>query len=347
MTRRKYIPVNPKAVSSKCSKAYVNVYASSQEEPDAIVCCDGSHPSTSWLTGTYAGALCVPPPKFLPFARRLTKFPDSWLLPLIPILLRVVTVQFRRLFASNGNNIHSCAGVAGAKDAHEPHHHSHWVTFRRLLSYVVIMNFRGWALYILFNMIQDSIASRFSSSWTAGEVGAHDGGTTMDNMEHCWYRELLHSSKQDDPTCYGRRFDFSDHVVLFFGHVLPVVLFEVLFCFLLPFWPSSSVPKVDKKDDQISSASSAREHKLHLPTGVVPIFLLVSFVYLNILVFMAVHRTAAYFHTSTEIVCGYAISLLVQIPLGILLWGTKCLGKWARARALLGLPSYEDMRDDW
>ena len=228
MTRRKYIPVNPKAVSSKCSKAYVNVYASSQEEPDAIVCCDGSHPSTSWLTGTYAGALCVPPPKFLPFARRLTKFPDSWLLPLIPILLRVVTVQFRRLFASNGNNIHSCAGVAGAKDAHEPHHHSHWVTLRRLLSYVVIMNFRGWALYILFNMIQDSIASRFSSSSPVGEVGAHDGGTTMDNMEHCWYRELLHSSKQDDPTCYGRRFDFSDHVVLFFGHVLPVVLFEVL-----------------------------------------------------------------------------------------------------------------------
>ena len=347
--QRKYIPVNPKAVSSKCSKAYVNVYASSQDEPDAIVCCDGSHPSTSWLTGTYAGALCVPPPKCLPFARRLTKFPDSWLLPLIPILLRVVAVQFRRLFVSNGNNIHSNAGVAGAKDAHEPHHHSHWVTLRRLLSYVVIMNFRGWALYILFNMIQDSIASRFSSSSTAGEVGAHDGGTTMDDMEHCWYRKLLHSSKQTDPTCYGRRFDFSDHVVLFFGHVLPVVLFEVLFCFLLPFWPSSST-KVDKRDGQISTASSSvresREHKLHLPTGVVPIFLLVSFVYLNILVFMAVHRTAAYFHTSTEIICGYAISLLVQIPLGILLWGTKCLGKWAKARALVGLPSYEDMRDD-
>lgn len=339
MTRRKYIPVNPKAVSSKCSKAYVNVYASSKDEPDAIVCCDGSHPSTSWLTGTYAGALCVPPPKFLPFARRLTKFPDSWLLPLIPILLRVVTVQFRRLFASNGNNnIHPNAGVAVAKDALEPHHHSHWVTLRRLLSYVVVMNFRGWALYILFNMIQDSIASRFSSS-SVEEVEADDGGTTM---EQCWYRELLYSSKKDDPTCYGRRFDFSDHVVLFFGHVLPVVLFEVLFCFLLPFWPSSS-PKVDKKDGQIGTSSSAREHMLHLPTGFVPIFLLVSFVYLNILVFMAVHRTAKYFHTSTEIVCGYAISLLVQIPLGILLWGTK----WDRARTLVGLPSYhERMRDD-
>ena len=342
---RKYIPVNPKAVSSNCSKAYVNVYASSRNEPDAIVCCDGSHPSTSWLTGTYAGALCVPPPKFLPFARRLTKFPDSWLLPLIPILLRLVTVQFRRLFASNStcSPNHPNTGVPVAKDACEPHHHSHWVTLRRLLSYVVVMNFRGWALYILFNMFQDTIASRFfSSSSTAEEVGVHDGGTTMDNMEHCWYRELLHSSKQDDPACYGRRFDFSDHVVLFFGHVLPVVLFEVLFCFLLPFWPSS--PTADKKGGQIGTASSTRQHTLHLPTGVVPIFLLVSFVYLNILVFMAVHRTAAYFHTSTEIVCGYAISLLVQIPLGILLWGTK----WDRARTLVGLPSYQERigRDD-
>ena len=339
---RKYIPVNPKAVSSKCSKAYVNVYAASQNEADAIICCDGSHPPTSWLTGTYAGALCVPPPKFLPFARRLTKFPDSWLLPLIPILLRAVTVQFRRMFASSNKSNHPNAGITAAGDAHEPHHHSHWVTLRRLLSYFVVFNFRGWALYILFNMVQDSIASRFSS----GEAS----GLHVDGMEQCWYRDLLHSSKRDDPTCYGRRFDFSDHVVLFFGHVLPVVLFEVLFCFLLPFWPSPS--KVDEKDGQVGAAtttaatgSSTRHHKLHMPTGIIPIFLLVSFVYLNILVFLAVHRTAAYFHTSAEIALGYLISLLVQIPLGILLWGTRCLGRWSTLRYIIGLPSYNE-RDD-
>ena len=328
--------MDPKAVSFECSKAYVNVYASSRDELDAVICCDGSHPPASWLTGTYAGALCVPPPRFLPFARRLTKFPDSWLLPLIPILLRVVTVQFRRVFTSA-----TAGGVA--KDA--PHHLSHWVTLRRLFSYIVVMNFRGWALYILFNMVQDSIAARFSSS--EGMGGMTDSAT----MEECWYHNLLHSSKQDDPTCYGRRFDFSDHVVLFFGHVLPVVLFEVLFCFLLPFWPLS---KADKNDGgrRLNSSESApatskspstiHRHRLHLPTGAIPVLLLASFMYLNFLVFLAVHRTAAYFHTSTEIAVGYAISLLVQIPLGVLLWGTQCLGHWDRARALVGLPPYEE-----
>jgi hypothetical protein len=60
-----------------------------------------------------------------------------------------------------------------------------------------------------------------------------------------------------------------------------------------------------------------------------------------------VHRTAAYFHTSTEIAVGYFISLLVQMPLGIILWGTQCLGRWDRARALVGLPSYVDsIRND-
>jgi len=275
----------------------------------------------------------------------LTKFPDSWLLPLIPILLRAVTVQFRRLFASSNSSLRRGRDTAaGVTKDESPHHHNHWVTLRRLLSYIVLMNFRGWALYILFNMVQDSIDARFSGG---GKGGVGVGGTVKDSMEQCWYRNLLHPNKQDDATCYGRRFDFSDHVVLFFGHVLPVVVFEVLFCFLLPFWPST---KVEKNNDQVGTAATTKvgHHKLHLPTGVIPIFLLVSFGYLNILVFMAVHRTAAYFHTSTEIVVGYAISLLVQIPLGILLWGTQCLGKWDICRALVGLPSYQEgvRRDD-
>lgn len=284
-------------------------------------------------------------PKFLPFARRLTKFPDSWLLPLIPILLRIVTVQFRRL----------CSTTSVA-DSSEPHHHSMWVTFRRFVSFIVVMNFRGWALYILFNMIQDTIASKFSAA-TMDEATAVDDPSGMDE---CWYQHLLHSRQQSEHTCYGRRFDFSDHVVLFFGHVLPVVLFEVLFCFLLPFWPTagskSAVQPSNRSSDTGSShrttgstAESTRSTLFvnHLPTGIIPIFLLLSFIYLNILVFMAVHRTAAYFHTSTEIAVGYLISLLVQIPLGIILWGTQCLGHWDRARALVGLPSYIDsIRED-
>jgi len=246
-----------------------------------------------------------------------------------------------------------------------------WITARRFISYIVLMNFRGWALYILFNMLQDTIASKFSATGGGGDSVAMDENyRTNDHpsgMDTCWYEDLLHPSKQQENTdgCYGRRFDFSDHVVLFFGHVLPVILFEALFCFLMPFWPTSSRKSATGSTTELnrsrdagspshtsSSTGTSRASTLstvmnHVPTGAIPLFLLLSFVYLNILVFVAVHRTAAYFHTSTEIAVGYLISLLVQIPLGIILWGTQCLGHWDRARALVGLPSYVDsIRDD-
>ena len=284
----------------------------------------------------------------LPFARRLTKFPDSWLLPLIPILLRLVTVQFR-ILCNNNSSVES--------------HHRMLVTIRRFMSYILLMNFRGWALYILFNMLQDSIAAKFAAT-----IGVRDNVAinASSGMGVCWYEHLLHPGRQQqtgEHSCYGRRFDFSDHVVLFFGHVLPVTLFEVLFCFLLPFWPTgtkngATMNTTHESTDarwqshatssfSSSNASTISTFVNHLPTGITPAFLLLSFVYLNILVFMAVHRTAAYFHTSSEIAVGYLISLLVQIPLGILLWGTQCLGRWDRARALVGLPSYIDsLRED-
>ena len=91
---RKYIPLNAESVRPECSKAYASVYAASEDNDDALICCKWTVDySWSWLTGTYAEALCASTLP-LPFARRLTKWPDAWLLPLVPILLRLIAFPF-------------------------------------------------------------------------------------------------------------------------------------------------------------------------------------------------------------------------------------------------------------
>jgi hypothetical protein len=55
-------------------------------------------------------------------------------------------------------------------------------------------------------------------------------------------------------------------------------------------------------------------------------------VYLNIITLLAVHSTAAYFHSLGEVVVGYTISLIVQITVGKILWADG----WKRMRQLVG-----------
>ena len=206
------------------------------------------------------------------------------------------------------------------------------------------MNFRGWALYILFNMVQDSIAARFSSS---EGMGGYD--------EQCHYGRIvgiaicsIRASRMILPVTDA---DSTFRITSFCSLVTSCPLFclRCYFAFCCRSGPCQRLIKTDggrrlNSSDSApatsKSPSTIHRHRLHLPTGAIPVLLLASFMYLNFLVFLAVHRTAAYFHTSTEIAVGYAISLLVQIPLGVLLWGTQCLGHWDRARALVGLPPY-------
>jgi hypothetical protein len=134
--------------------------------------------------------------------------------------------------------------------------------------------------------------------------------------------------------CYGQDFDFSDHVVLFFGQILPVTLFEVLFCFLVPLWGSSSSntsnsPLGRSSSSSLSNSTNTKKRKgssiglmQFIPQSIrYVLFLLLigGFLYLNFITFIAVYHTAAYFHTATEVIVGYIVSLCIQLPLGYIL----------------------------
>lgn len=311
---RKYIPLNAESVRPECSKAYASVYAASEDNDDALICCKWTVDySWSWLTGTYAEALCASTLP-LPFARRLTKWPDAWLLPLVPILLRLIAFQTKRM-----------KGLISERNFEDLQNYT-LSSIRRVLFYILIMNFRGWTLFILFNRAQDAIVTHAS-------------------LDTCWYRRYLPPNKQSDDMCYGRRFDFSDHVVLFFGHMLPVILFEALTCVVIPFWPRFDKSLINMECNQAKRGNFLWIRRL--PSIFITSAFSISFFYLNLLIFLAATRTAAYFHTASEIAVGYLISLLVQIPLGILLWGTSYLGRWDQVRGLLGLPSFDLFtRDD-
>lgn len=57
---RKYIPVNAKTLQGDCTTAFVDVFASSMDEPDAFVCCGNSH-GTFYPPTTNTSLLCTPP----------------------------------------------------------------------------------------------------------------------------------------------------------------------------------------------------------------------------------------------------------------------------------------------
>uniref|UniRef100_A0A7S4N216 Uncharacterized protein n=1 Tax=Odontella aurita TaxID=265563 RepID=A0A7S4N216_9STRA len=319
---RKYIPANPAALSSPCQKAYVNVHASSQDEPGAIICCDGTHHEWSWLIGSYEGGLCVPKPKWLPFAGRLTRFPDCWLLPLIPIFLRLVATSLpgvRKQRQAQGNE----GGISSP-------------TLRRLIMYILVMNFRGWVLYLFFNEVEDFVVGKLHLDWGLGTEVGYDA-TVLE--ESCWFKKML-KPRMQDKECYGRVFDFSDHIVLFFGHILSVCLFEVLFCFLFPFWPQNKPSATISQGELLPKEPDANSmNRLRLPSNFVPALLLFGFLYLDFVTFLAAYRTSAYFHTAAEIILGFAVSLLIQIPLGYIMF----FEDWERIRSFVG---FSPRRDD-
>lgn len=92
-------------------------------------------------------------------------------------------------------------------------------TGRRLCLYIVLLNFRGWILYVLLNELED----RFVSSSSVGQ-------TT------CWYNIGWLLPEQE--ACIGKAFDFSDHVVLYYAQILPIALVETLYAFQSPYWVS-------------------------------------------------------------------------------------------------------------
>lgn len=133
-----------------------------------------------------------------PFAGRLSRFPDAWLLPLFPLLLRFFLVAYHA-YTANGSVADSNLMPA----------------LRRLCCYIILFNFRGWVLYLLLNEVEDSILKTYTDA--------------------CWYHNYL---RDDQPECCGRVFDFSDHVVLYFAQILPIALLEFLHSWEYPYWSS-------------------------------------------------------------------------------------------------------------
>lgn len=111
--------------------------------------------------------------------------------------------------------------------------------------------------------------------------------------DSCWYDGVLRTNQS---VCKGRARDFSDHVVLTFSQILPIPLTEVLFSFVAPFWRDRG------------------------PYGkVAPTLLVTGLLYVYAISFVGVYKTAAHFHTQSELIVGYLISLVVQIPLFLVL----------------------------
>jgi hypothetical protein len=202
----------------------------------------------------YVCSFCFVQPSYLLFSRRLARFPDAWLLPLFPLLLRVV-LQIIRGSDGNGDDMN---------------------TKRRLYLYIILIQVRGWILYLLFDTIEEMIVSSPTTS------------------TKCWYGDLLEHHYGE---CQGRVTDFSDHVVLYFAQILPIALTEVLYSFSAPYWKA----KNDKHDDPVPK--------------IVPALLYLWLANLYTITCFGAYKTAMYFHTGPEIFIGYLVSLFIQIPL--------------------------------
>ena len=265
---RKYIPIDPQNIDhQQCRKAYVDVFSPSIDYPGALICCTSSPELQNELP-----LLCQRTPSYIPFASRLAKFPDAWLLPLFPMILRGIVYVSRVL---RGYSTGSKTSIITAK--------------RRAYLYLFLFLVRGWVLYMVLNEIED--------------IFVEDAGTD------CWYQPFLPSNH---PSCHGRVSDFSDHIVLYFGQILPIALFEVLCSLTMPFWNSS---------DSMGSTGNV----------VIPTTLVVGLLHLYLINTLGAYKTTIYFHTGPEVFTGYIVSLCIQIPLCLL----QCTRLWPAAREYL------------
>jgi hypothetical protein len=204
---RKYIPADVTTMDPTvaCSKGFVNVFAPSMDDLGALVCCgvEVGGKARATANSSFDDGICSTAPGFLFFARRLARFPEAWLLPLFPLLLRCtlhVVQQHRQQYQLT---------------SHEYTRAQTRLARRRFYLYIALIQVRGWILYLLFDHIEEYFFSPPSTS------------------SSCWYERYLYPNYS---SCQGQRSDFSDHIVLYFAQILPIPLTEVLHSFVVPFW---------------------------------------------------------------------------------------------------------------
>ena len=315
---RKYIPVQHqelthmlKEKTQPCRKGYVNVHSVTSNESLATICCrDSPSQPEERPAGTfedwYRSNLCYPKAAYgimsehLPLAGRLTRMTEAWLIPLSGILFRL------------GYQIVTRSPLYSPTSQKE----TISITMRRLLFYILVLNVRGWVLYIGANALEDFVIL----PWLGSKVVSPLRRDSFSDMEHdllankhdsseCWYRDLLKEhhkvimGRDETSDCYGRPFDFSDHVVLFCAHYLPVMVCEMLICYTFPFWRKKS-------------RAGVFWEVLHA----------VQFVYLHLLLLNALYRTSVFFHTQSEILVGYGVSLMLALPVSVLVCSERLRG---------------------
>lgn len=141
-------------------------------------------------------------PKYLPFAGRLARFPDAWLLPLFPLLVRGCWHLYINCIR-NGSVSTNKADFVYAR--------------RRLYLYLILIQVRGWILYLAFDELEELFV--------------------VVPETPCWYEQYLYPHYNQ---CQGRMLDFSDHVVLYFAQILPIALMETIHSFSVPYWTEVS-----------------------------------------------------------------------------------------------------------
>jgi hypothetical protein len=231
-----------------CSKMLINVLSPLEE--DGVICCEEESTDFSLLCST----------SHPPLYKRLTRLPEAWIIPLVPIFLRGLLLVYQTLFDQRPSES--------------------WATyFRRFNFYMVVLSFRAFVLFMGLNWVEEQV------------VGTHP--------EECWFFEFARR-----PSCKGMEFDFSDHTVLYFGQILSIPLTEIVYSWLNPLGSYTST--------------------IFMAGGL----------YLYAVTLLGEFQTAAYYHTPGEIMVGYAISLIIQLPLAYL----QCYSTWGGVRAnLFGL----------
>lgn len=381
---RKFVPVDPKGLvtlvqnefdedfgETTCLKAYVDVHSLSIKDDIAYVCCTTQGPYTIDIVPPdlkqYQSKLCDPrAPYFnasmqaLPFSRRLTRFPEAWILPLLPILIRLVyqlilsVIVLLKPIVQKSNPVKSPSIGSGLSSSSsstvlekvtlttsvpiapyeyrntKPHHEKIRITIQRIFFYFIVLNIRGWVLYIGANAIEDyAIVPWFTGNKVVSPLRTDSVSDVEHNVQSsnhdCWYKDVLKAHHRNEmeseyySDCYGRPFDFSDHIVLFLAHYLPIFMIESIYCWMFPFW----VP------------TQQQSSKLSWLTSLTCAALCVlMFLYIHVIVLHATYQTTAYFHTAAEIIVGYMVSWLLQFPIFYLL----CYKKWSILRQFVGLP---------
>lgn len=344
---RKYIPVDSKELvkllsgrsheidvtkMGSCNKAFINVHSVTIDEDFSAICCSGSGDSSDFGDDRwYHSNLCHPripvmgvPMRQLPFAGRLTRLVEAWVLPLLPIIIHLMHLL---LFPERTEV--SSSSVSAAAHSQTSANRLVRTTLKRLLFYVILLNLRGFGLYIGANALEEYF-TRNKYVFPLPTNSMSDAARDLHHSEgpnFCWYKDVLKAHqkltmKNDQHSeCYGRRFDFSDHVVLFLANYLVIFVAEILIIYTIPFWDT-------KKTDKIQG-------RFHSKGAMWNTFLACLFLYLHILVCHALYQTAAYFHTPAEILVGYAVSMIIQLPVIYLM----CSERPHWVKAFIGLPS--------